>query len=101
MSAISLERLLAVTVRREIDALTLEELDCVLASDAHHHRTPSRNYGEMDPLSTVGVQMVRRSARCDPVLGTVVQDSVLGLRSPATVVAPLMTGLPVLLPLAI
>lgn len=45
LSAISLERLLAVTVRREIDALTLEELDCVLASDAHHHRTPSRNYG--------------------------------------------------------
>lgn len=77
LSAISLERLLAVTVRREIDALTLEELDCVLASDAHHHRTPSRNYGEMDPLSTVGVQMVRCSARCDPVLGTVVQDSVL------------------------
>lgn len=76
LSAISLERLLAVTVRREIDALTLEELDCVLASDAHHHRTPSRNYGEMDPLSTVGVQMVRCSARCDPVLGTVMEVGV-------------------------
>lgn len=76
----ALEQLLAITVRRDIENLPLHELDRILGSDAHHRRTPSRNYGDRDPLSTEGLQAFRCSAECAPSMGTVAED--LSVRAP-------------------
>lgn len=64
----TLAELLAVAFRREIEKLTLADLDRVLTSDEHHRRTPSRNYGDRDPLSVDEPPIIRCEGTCRPAL---------------------------------
>lgn len=48
----------------EIEALTLEELDELLKSEAHYARTETRNYGERDPLDDPGSLVWRCKREC-------------------------------------
>lgn len=75
-----IEDLIAVTTRRDIDDLCLDELDLILASDEHHRRTPSRNYGERDPLSVDGLPVVACDVGCSPTLSVVVPSGMAGER---------------------